>query len=172
MAESPSKSAQTGAAPAPRSRRRLFLAGFAVALLGALGASGWVAWTQWLQPEPVGQDDKEPQAHEAEGIRPLPSVEARYLPVPEIVAVLADPPHVARVGLTLEALPGKEPLPTEADLQRLGEEVRRWLASQNMADLGSAASMWTMRARVLAIARDLFPAARIRDVLVSGFILQ
>jgi hypothetical protein len=171
MAESPSKPAQDGAAPAPRSKRRLMLAGFVVALLGALGTSGWVAWTQWLRPPPPPEEGQEPHA-EAEAPHPLPPVDAQYLAVPEVVGVLANAPHIARVGLTLEALPGKAPLPGEADLQRLSEEVRRWLGSQNLADLGSAVGMWTTRARVLAIARDLFPEARIRDVLISGFILQ
>jgi hypothetical protein len=169
MAESSTKPAQA-TAPAPRGKRRLFLAGFALALLGALGASGWVAWTQWLAPAEPTHDGETPPAET--GARPLPPVEAQYLPVPEIIAVLADAPHVARVGLTLEALPGKGPLPGEADLQRLAEEIRRWLASQSLADLGSAVGMWTTRARVLAIARDLFPDARIRDVLIGGFILQ
>lgn len=172
MAESSSKPAQAKAAPAPRSMRRLGLAAFALVLLSALGAGGWVVWAQWLRPEAAAGGDEAPPAEAAAEKRELPPVDAQYLPVPEIVALLADAPHIARVGLTLEALPGKGSLPGEAELQRLSEEVRRWLASQTVADLGSAVGMWSTRARALAIARDLFPQARIRDVLISGFILQ
>jgi hypothetical protein len=146
----------------------LFLAGFALALLVALGASGWVVWTQWLQAtEAAAAPAPEP---EASGF--LPPVDAVYLGIPEVVAVLADPPHLARVGLVLECAPGGNAPPSDADLQRLAEEIRRWLASQRFDALSGAAALWTMRARVLAIARDLLPGSRTRDVLIKVFLLQ
>jgi flagellar basal body-associated protein FliL len=166
MAAPTLKTQKSTAAPS-RVRRRLFLAGFALALLVALGASGWIVWTQWFQAKEAAASAPEP---EASGF--LPPVDAVYLRIPEVVAMLADPPHLARVGLVLECEPGGQTPPSEADLQRLAEEIRRWLASQRFDVLSGAVALWTMRAQVLAIARDLLPGSRIRDVLIKVFLLQ
>jgi flagellar basal body-associated protein FliL len=170
MAAPASKPQNSAPTPPSRAKRRLFLAGFAVVLLVAVGASLWVAWTQWLraQEEPAHEPTTQAEASDL-----LPPVDAVYLPVPEIVAVLADPPHLARLSLLLECTPGgKTAQPSEADLQRVAEEIRRWLASQRFETLSGAVALWTTRARVLAIARDVLPQSRIRDVLVRVFLLQ
>jgi hypothetical protein len=166
----PAPKPQNSAQPLPSpTKRRLFLAGFAVALVVAVGASFWVVWTQWFRAE--AEAAPEPARAEASGL--LPPVDAVYLAVPEIVAVLADPPHLARIGLILECAPGgKAAQPSEADLQRVAEEIRRWLATQRFETLSGAVALWTTRARALTIARDVLPQSRIRDVLIRLFLLQ
>ena len=59
-----------------------------------------------------------------------------------------------------------------AALQRIAEEVRRWVAAQASGELSSAVALWTIRGRTLAITRELYPELKARDVIIKNLLVQ
>ena len=147
----------------PSKRRRLAIIGAAAGALALLGAGGWFAYDRLLAGEEIAA------AHPATpGRAPLDAV---YTQLPDIVTGLPRAGNVARLGLVLETR-RESGAPAEPQVLRITEEVRRWVAAQEPTALEGPAALWTVRARSLAIARQLYPELGVRDVLIRVLLIQ
>jgi hypothetical protein len=148
---------------APPKRRRTFIIAGAAGFLVLASIGGWFAYSRLL-----GDTGDGAAAHGGRGEAPA---NMAYTQLPEIIATLPEGSRVARVGLVLET-PQAEKSVGQPELLRITEEVRRWVAAQHPGDLEGPAALWTVRARSLAIARQLYPELGARDVLIRVLLVQ
>jgi flagellar basal body-associated protein FliL len=148
----------------PSQRRRLLIVGAAAAALALLGGGGWFAYDRFLAGDAA-------EVAAPGGPAAGAPLDALFTQLPEITTGLPEARRVARLGLVLET--GREtPAPAEAQVLHITEEVRRWVAARDTAELEGPAALWTVRARSLAIARQLYPELAVRDVLIRVLLVQ
>ena len=154
---------QEAEAPPKRGRGALV-----VGLLGfAMFAGGgfWVGWSGLL-PLPGGGES-------ASAVAPPPGADAVFVPLERLTVTLGPEAgsRLLRLGATLEIAPGEE-----AEARRLApralDALTTYLQALRAEDLERPAALPRMRAHMLRRLRLVMGEGRVRDLLITEFVLQ
>ncbi|RMF33312.1 MAG: flagellar basal body protein FliL [Alphaproteobacteria bacterium] len=154
--------------PAPKAGGKGLIIGLALALV--LGGAGFYAGWSGLVPLPFGPAAEAP-GHEKPKLKPLGKL--AFLPLGEVVITLGTRAHarVLKVNAELEIAPEYE-----ADVillrPRILDVVNTYLRAVEVADLENPAAMPRLRAQLLRRVQVVAGEGRVRDFLITEFVLN
>lgn len=161
--------ADAGAAPAKKGGKGL-LVGLVLALL--LGGGGFYATFSGLLALPFGEKPAEDDAH-AKDKPPPPLAPTAFLPLEKIVISLgarANARHL-QVGLGLEVVPESK-ADVELLVPRILDVANTYLRAVEVRDLEEPAALARIRAQLLRRIQIVTGEGRVRDLLVTEFVLN
>lgn len=151
------------AAPAKKGGKGLLAAGLAAML--ALGGGGFYAtWSGMLQL-PIAAPQAPPP--------PPPGGKAAFVPIERLTVSLGPAANARylRLAAALEVEPGRE-AEVQALMPRILDVINTYLQALDESDLERPAAMTRMRAHLLRRIRIVTGDDRVRDLLITEFVVQ